>query len=674
LFSPVHIPRGWKNFPEGAILRTESPSGPPRDGGFPYTLRIVSPGPPDERTPAFTPCRIAPMLGSAHPSTVVSFLCVLCGSSAAGEGARIPREENFLSAPFDVLEDTGARGFVRFEIEPGAYGAFDAAHRTGQLLHLLSFPLPGGETVDLLLRPREVMEPGGTAIVVRPDGREDRVAPQVRAFSGSVPGRQSLVFLAISPELLHGYASLDGENFFVSSGKGGGSEAAVSHGSLFGAPSLAEWCGTLFEEPETRESSPGIQPLSTTVLRSSKVFLECDSTYRALFSTDQSAVDYCALLVSAASEIYRRDLGVTLDVPSGYIRLWTATPPWGVTTTFGDLGKFVSWWNSSANPSKGVKRAAVQLLTRPVFGGVAQSVAVVCTKVSSYAISSVYGSFPYPIQHTSAANWDLFVLSHEFGHLYGSFHSFEYVPPIACKDGSGPDCGTIMSYCHLTYGVGGVGMRFHEREQDAIRAVMRNRGCIKVVPLLRGDYDANGLLDGLDLAAFDAYQLQGFTSRGAEETFDMDSDGTVTNLDRDVLTAILAGIPPASFTVRNGSGVNCGLCYATLAAPLIGGTWTAYVGNNLGPPMLTTIYAASAPLDPGLPTVFGELLIALTGLGGQTLFRSNACTNVGIATHSLPIPYDLSLLGAEVYTQAAIFEPTGTLLLNAIDLVISNYE
>jgi hypothetical protein len=154
----------------------------------------------------------------------------------------------------------------------------------------------------------------------------------------------------------------------------------------------------------------------------------------------------------------------------------------------------------------------------------------------------------------------------------------------------------------------------------------------------------------------------------------MNADGVVTLVDRDILDALLTGQPPASFSMRNGAGTNCAGCYVTLGAPVLGTTWTAYIGNNLGGPMLTTIYVASAPLDPGLPTAYGELLIGLSGLGGQTLYRTNAYTNFGIATHTIPLPYDPALIGVELYTQAAIFEPTGPLLLNAIDLVLSIYE
>lgn len=613
------------------------------------------------------------MSGRLHTAAcVLVFLGFASRSQAFQAGGVQSSEPILLRSPFQRIADSGPRGAVRVTFGPDAFAVLDPAHREGVLTRILSFPLPGGVDVDLLLRPTRVMAEDATAIVVRADGSEERLAPTVRLFSGSVPGRSSRVFLAITPSMVNGYLELDGENYFLSSGGSSNRaepETAVSHGSLLGSPTAAEWCGSLGSAEITTN-----QPLSKAALHETQVFLECDDVYRALFTTDQEAIDYCVLLVGAASEIYRRDLGARLEIPSGYLRLWTSTPPWGITTSFSDLGKFVAWWTSSGNSSRGVKRAAVNLLTAPVFGGVAQGIGSICTNLSSYAISSVAGFFPYPLQHTSGANWDLFVLSHEIGHLYGSVHSFEYVPPIACKDGSGPDCGTIMSYCHLDYGVGGVGMRFHVREQDTIRGTLRNRGCAKEIPIAMGDYDNSGVLDALDVAELDAYLLQGFESRGAQETFDMDTDGTVTTIDRDILCAIIDGVPPASSVVRNGSGINCGTCYITITEPVLGQTWTTFIGGHLGSPVLTTIYGATTPLDPGLMTRSGELLIALPPLGGQTVFHSNALTNGQWATHAIPLPYSLSLLGLSVYTQAAIFKPTGVELLNAIDLVLSNYE
>ncbi len=617
------------------------------------------------------------MSGRLHTAARVLVVFGLASLSQAFQAGSVQSSEpTILRSPFLRIDDSGPQGTVRVTFEPEAYAAFEHAHQGGGLTAVLSFPLPGGEDVDLLLRPTRVMAADATAIVIAPDGSEKHLAPTVRLFSGSVTGRSSRVFLAISPSLVNGYVELDGENYFLSSGgssrRAGLAEAAVSHGALLRSPTAADWCG--FPGQILARAEPtDAQPALTAAVRETKVFLECDDFYRALFATDQEAVDYCVLLVGAASEIYRRDLGAKLEIPSGYIRVWNSTPPWGITTNFGDLGKFVSWWTSTGNSSRGVKRAAVQLLTAPVFGGVAQGIGSMCTNTSSYAISSVAGFFPYPLQHTSGANWDLFVLSHELGHLYGSVHSFEYVPPIDCKDGSGPDCGTIMSYCHLDYGVGGVGMRFHVREQDAIRGTLRNRGCAKKISIAMGDYDASGVLDALDAAELDAYLLQGFESRGAQETFDMNADGMVTSVDRDILNAIIAGLPPASSVVRNGSGTNC-TCYITLSQPVLGHTWTTFVGGYLGLPVLTTIYGTTAPLDPGLPTSYGELLIALPPLGGQTVFRNNVFTNGQWATHAIPLPYSLSLVGRSVYTQAAIFKPTGAELLNAIDLVLSNYE
>ena len=135
----------------------------------------------------------------------------------------------------------------------------------------------------------------------------------------------------------------------------------------------------------------------------------------------------------------------------------------------------------------------------------AAAIGGLCTNNLGYQVSSVYGSFPYPIEHTHSQNWDLLVVAHEFGHTYGSVHTFDYTPPIECIDGTGPDEGTLMSYCHLSQGIEDVGMRFHPRVQDRIRGYIKNStDCFTEVFIALGDYDYDGAVEADDLAALDA--------------------------------------------------------------------------------------------------------------------------------------------------------------------------
>ncbi|UCC30603.1 MAG: hypothetical protein JSU86_20710 [Phycisphaerales bacterium] len=90
-----------------------------------------------------------------------------------------------------------------------------------------------------------------------------------------------------------------------------------------------------------------------------------------------------------------------------------------------------------------------------------------CDEGVDYAlVSGLSGYFPYPLQDNHAQNWDIVVVAHEFGHVFGAPHTHEVNPPIdTCGLGcGGPTDGTIMSYCHTCPGwVENILLRFHER-------------------------------------------------------------------------------------------------------------------------------------------------------------------------------------------------------------------
>jgi hypothetical protein len=311
------------------------------------------------------------------------------------------------------------------------------------------------------------------------------------------------------------------------------------------------------------------------------------------------------------------------------------------------------------------------VLTNPVFGGAARAVGVLCNDDYAYAISSLNGNFPSPLRHTHSKNWDLFVFAHELGHVLGSRHSFQYVPPIECNDGSGPDAGTLMSYCHQAPGgVANVGMRFHLREQTELLADLALTSCPQQITLARGDYDLDGDRDLVDLAAADGVLAQGFRSLASEQVFDMDADGDFDLGDRTGLAAPASGAPPASARFRNGSGVNP-TCYSSLTNPVLGRTWSSQVAAPAGGG--TWIGAYDRP-HAGVFNAWGELLVATSAHGGRALLQHFAPSAGGFARHDVPITLDASLLGLSVATQAVVIGPGGPRFCNAIDLVFSAYE
>ena len=600
----------------------------------------------------------------ALAATPIVFLSLTSAPAAQAE---------FRAAPvtFDRVSDSGTFGTVELSFDDEDFLAFDERFKGDRSFRVNGFPMPGGKKVGLELRPVHVFEPGARARVVESNGQERRIAGRALCFSGLLDDGGS-IFLGLTRKQAHGYLYQDGELYFLSSAPGmRAGHASLAHVSQLGTMDAGE-CQTGRAAAEFLPDADDLLPLiGAPTLRTADVFWEVDNAFRARFTSDQECVDYTTLLITAASEIYRRDLGVELRIPDGYLRVWNTTPPWGAITGFSNLKNVYTYWLSTANPLRSLPRAAVHVLTHPIFGGTSRGVDGICDNQRAYEISSVGGRFPYPTAHTSRYNWDLFVVCHELGHTFGSPHSDLYSPPITCQDGSGPDSGTIMSYCHTTFGIAQVGMRFHLREQQRILKTIAAKACPRSRSIQLGDYDGDGDVDSLDFTAMRGVLAQGFRSIAAEEVFDLDLDGDLDGLDHDLLAERVYGAPPAKASLRNGLGVNPQALFS-LSAPVLGSTWRSQIVAPLGS---TTLLVGYDLPNTGVTTARGELLVATTPYGGTKLFSSTSAVLTTVALHEIALPTDLALLGKTLSFQGLVTPPAGAdYYTNALDVLLSTWE
>ena len=568
-------------------------------------------------------------------------------------------------SPLMAIQDVG--GVLTANFDSTAFDTIQVAYEEERGVELTDFRLPGETSVTLALYPIRAMVEGGAAIAMTEEG-ERRIDPKITLFSGFARGHESDVFLGISRDMVHGYIHLDGELFVISSGpQNRGGPVIIAHSRVaFGSIGRSMAFCQMLQNPLAdgalqrggardlnggSASSQGGSP----VVRLADTFIEGSPEFVDLFAgapdPAQAAVDYATLLFAASSQIFRRDVGAVFIIPDGWLRVWTITPPWGNT----DLFAVRDWWDSNQNPDRNLPRVSVHILDSPVSGGVAW-LSALCSQSIGYAYSSVFGFFPYPIEHTSDDNWDLLVVSHEAGHNWGSLHTFDYTPEIDCEDGSGPDRGTLMGYCHLNPGgISNVGMRLHPRVQDVIRSYAGSVPCLDVIPIQLGDYDYDGVLEQTDLMALDKCLTQGFYSEGCVETFDMNQDGQLDDCDREILEATVDGGVAASWSNYGTGwpGTNGIPAIGLDSVPDIGEALELSIENSSGVTTFGVLFVGvSAASDP-------------TGLGGTLLVSISQTLPITIPANgfevSTELPCDADLVGVTLFAQALQSDPGASL-------------
>ena len=121
----------------------------------------------------------------------------------------------------------------------------------------------------------------------------------------------------------------------------------------------------------------------------------------------------------------------------------------------------------------------------------------------------------------------------------------------------------------------------------------------------------------------------------------------------------------ASATVANGSGVNP-LVLTSVVDPVVGTTWMGQVdGGSVGAAGLVFFVGYLAPLEPGIRTGIGELLVDPTS---AFVVQDFGFLLGGIATIDLPIPNDPAFVGFTYAGQALLTNVGGgQLLTNRLD-------
>lgn len=413
-------------------------------------------------------------------------------SLAADVGAEPPRAASFRTS-------TVSTKVQRIEIDAAIFDDLKAGPAGRQL----SWPLPDGQMVQLVVERFNVIGPSCRFVEATPQGEMPLPIPDVVLFRGQIIGEpQSHVFLALSADGTgNGYIDRGGERFFIATARDAAGRMTPGALTIHPAPTIqdepqpATFCGVdLAHDRRNKDATNGGPrggPTTSQGARMAKLAIDADQAFVQLFTDSAAAGAYLVQLAAATSDIYLRDLNLRLRLD--FVRLWPAGgEPFAAT----DVGGFANYWINNENPNLYNFIHLYSGRRDMGYAGIAY-VGGTCSDGRTYGISGfLNGTFPPSVGPPSLDNWDVIVPTHEMGHNSGTFHTHDGYSPAIDNCGNGvPSRGTIMSYCHThPGGVLNIDMWMHREVEDVIESDFQFGGCFEY------DCNGNGVADDLDIA------------------------------------------------------------------------------------------------------------------------------------------------------------------------------
>jgi hypothetical protein len=379
----------------------------------------------------------------------------------------------------------------------------------------ISIPSSDGTIYTLLLSEERINVSGdfSTGSITRNYKRTKTSSDQGLHYRGYVGGdSSSMASLSIfSNGDIMGLFSNQMGNFNIGKADSTGNNYMVYNSNNLDMPSGFE-CATLSPAPAptgfpvlnaappplAMDSAGSVPPLLCKKVR---VYFEGSyNLYSYNFHSDLAATqNYLLGLFNQVAAMYQNE-GIMIELAQTYV--WTTPDPYDTTRSDSALFQFQRRWNGLGDNFNGdIAHLITGGTTRN--GGIAYLLPDLCNRPYNYAYSNVFGTY----NNIPTYSWDVNVITHEMGHLFGSHHThwcgWNTGAGGTCgaidnckKEEFGNSCGscpsltdtatrpagwqgTVMSYCHLYQNIGiNLANGFGPLPQAVIRNAISSSACL----------------------------------------------------------------------------------------------------------------------------------------------------------------------------------------------------
>jgi hypothetical protein len=362
------------------------------------------------------------------------------------------------SAPGSTVLPASLAGAIQQQVN--GYNVFEwnkekmAALNNAGTIELV-LPLKGNATVTLQLVETNIFT--ADYLLVTSDGKKTG-NPGGKFYQGIVKGDESsLAAISIYEDEVAGFFTLAGSNYVVGKIK---NKEAIGANIVYQESDLVAKNNFSCHTPDAGVPPPGGGGISPNLTaRCVRLYYEAEVDFYTAFGSNSTSVsNYVTNLFNQLKTLYNND-GISVSLSQVFV--WTTTDPYTATDVPGTLAQFQAT-RTSFNGDLG------QLITtRGIGGGQAAGFTGLCNGSIAQRLC-VSGNLTTSFPNVPSYSWEVYVTSHEFGHLFGSRHTHAcvwngnntaidgcsgFVEGSCGLPGTPSGGGTIMSYCHLNVGI-----------------------------------------------------------------------------------------------------------------------------------------------------------------------------------------------------------------------------